>query len=46
MRDVSTSLDMTELPEARVADEIRRATTTFIERTRNGSALSNRARST
>src|SRR3954469_12701893 len=29
-------------PEARVADEIRRATLAFIERTRNGSALSNR----
>jgi 3-methyl-2-oxobutanoate hydroxymethyltransferase len=29
-------------PAARVADEIRRATTAFIERTRNGSALSNR----
>ena len=28
-------------PEARVADEIRRAATAFIERTRNGSALSN-----
>ena len=28
-------------PEARVADEIRRATTEFIERTRSGSALSN-----
>src|SRR5213592_4201 len=28
-------------PEARVADEIRRAATTFIERTRNGGALSN-----
>ncbi len=28
-------------PEARVADEIRRATRAFIERTRNGSALSN-----
>ncbi|MEY2546636.1 MAG: 3-methyl-2-oxobutanoate hydroxymethyltransferase [Verrucomicrobiota bacterium] len=33
-------------PEVRVADEIRRATTAFIERTQNGSALSNRARST
>jgi 3-methyl-2-oxobutanoate hydroxymethyltransferase len=33
-------------PEVRVADEIRRATTAFIERTRNASALSNRARST
>ncbi|MDB6146933.1 MAG: 3-methyl-2-oxobutanoate hydroxymethyltransferase [Spartobacteria bacterium] len=31
-------------PAARVADEIRRATTSFIERTRNGSALSNRPR--
>src|SRR5205085_583306 len=30
-------------PAARVADEIRRAATVFIERTRNGSALSNRA---
>jgi 3-methyl-2-oxobutanoate hydroxymethyltransferase len=29
-------------PEARVADEIRRAATVFIERTRNGSSLSNR----
>jgi 3-methyl-2-oxobutanoate hydroxymethyltransferase len=29
-------------PEARVADEIRRATTAFIERTRNGIPLSNR----
>lgn len=29
-------------PEARVADEIRRATTAFIERTRSGSPLSNR----
>ena len=29
-------------PEARVAEEIRRATIAFIERTRNGSALSNR----
>jgi 3-methyl-2-oxobutanoate hydroxymethyltransferase len=29
-------------PAARVADEIRRATTAFIERTRNGTALSNR----
>jgi 3-methyl-2-oxobutanoate hydroxymethyltransferase len=29
-------------PAARVADEIRRATISFIERTRNGSALSNR----
>jgi 3-methyl-2-oxobutanoate hydroxymethyltransferase len=29
-------------PEARVADEIRRAATAFIERTRNGGALSNR----
>ncbi len=29
-------------PAARVADEIRRATTAFIERTRSGSALSNR----
>ena len=28
-------------PEARVADEIRRATTAFIERTRNGHTLSN-----
>jgi 3-methyl-2-oxobutanoate hydroxymethyltransferase len=28
-------------PAARVADEIRRATTAFIERTRNGTALSN-----
>ena len=28
-------------PEARVADEIRRAAMAFIERTRNGSALSN-----
>jgi len=28
-------------PEARVADEIRRATRAFIDRTRNGSALSN-----
>jgi 3-methyl-2-oxobutanoate hydroxymethyltransferase len=28
-------------PEARVADEIRRAATAFIERTRNGNALSN-----
>jgi 3-methyl-2-oxobutanoate hydroxymethyltransferase len=33
-------------PEARVAEEIRRATTAFIERTKNGSALSNRTRST
>jgi 3-methyl-2-oxobutanoate hydroxymethyltransferase len=30
-------------PAARVADEVRRATTAFIERTRNGSALSNRS---
>jgi len=34
MRDVSTSLDMTRVPEARVADEIRKATRVFIERTR------------
>jgi len=32
-------------PAARVADEIRRAVTSFIERTRNGSALSNRSES-
>ena len=31
-------------PEARVADEIRRATRAFIERTRGGAALSNRGR--
>ena len=30
-------------PEARVAEEIRRAATSFIERTRNGNALSNRS---
>jgi 3-methyl-2-oxobutanoate hydroxymethyltransferase len=30
-------------PEARVAEEIRRAATLFIERTRNGNALSNRS---
>jgi 3-methyl-2-oxobutanoate hydroxymethyltransferase len=30
-------------PEARVADEIRKAARAFIERTRNGAALSNRA---
>ena len=30
-------------PEARVAEEIRRATSSFIERTRNGKALSNRS---
>ena len=41
MRDVSTSLDMTKKPEARVVDEIRRATIAFIERTRNGNVLSN-----
>jgi 3-methyl-2-oxobutanoate hydroxymethyltransferase len=29
-------------PEARVAEEIRRAATSFIEQTRNGNALSNR----
>jgi len=32
-------------PEARVADEIRNATRAFIERTRNGAALSNRTAS-
>jgi hypothetical protein len=42
MRDVSTSLDMTKKPEARVAEEIRKAARVFIERTRASGTVSKR----
>jgi hypothetical protein len=34
MRDVSTWLDMTKMPEAHISEDIRHATRAFIERTK------------